>query len=146
VTRVIDLSKFAEAVNVAFEEGNPCVLVSCDKNGYPDIAFKGSMMIFDNDHLAWWERSLAEQIEQVAANPHVAVLYRSPKRGFLLRFYGDATLHREGPMREEVMKRVIPQELEKDPERKGFAVVVQVNRVRLSGNTIQTREGAAAGS
>jgi hypothetical protein len=49
-------------------------------------------------------------------------------------------------MREEVMKRVIPQELEKDPERKGFAVVVQVNRVRLSGNTIQTREGAAAGS
>ncbi len=138
---MIDLSKFAEAVNSAFDEGNPCILVSADKNGYPDVAFKGSMMVFDGDHLAWWERSLAEQIKQVEENPHVAVLYRSPKRGMLLRFYGDATLHREGQMREDVMKRVIPQELEKDPERKGFAVTVQVNRVRLSGNTIQTRDG-----
>jgi hypothetical protein len=139
---MIDLSKFAEAVNVAFEEGTPCVLVSANKDGYPDVAFKGSMMVFDDQHLAWWERSLAEQIEQVAANPHVVVLYRSQKRGMVLRFYGDATLHREGQMREDVLKRVIPQELEKDPERKGFAVVVQVNRVRLSGNTIQTRDGA----
>ncbi len=139
---MIDLSKFSEAVNVAFEEGTPCILVSADKDGYPDVAFKGSMMVFDDQHLAWWERSLAEQIEQVAQNPHVVVLYRSPKRGMVLRFYGDATLHREGQMREDVMKRVIPQELEKDPERKGFAVTVQVNRVRLSGNTIQTRDGA----
>jgi len=139
----IDLSKFAEAVNVAFEEGTPCILVSADKNGYPDVAFKGSTMVFDDQRIAWWERSLAEQIVQVAENPHVVILYRSSKRGMLLRFYGDATLHREGQMREDIMKRVIPQELEKDPERKGFGVTVQVNRVRLSGNTIQTRDGAS---
>jgi general stress protein 26 len=137
----IDVSKFAEAVNCALEEGTPCVLVSADKNGYPDVAFKGSTMVFDDQHLAWWERSRAEQIEQVEENPHVAILYRSAKRGMLLRFYGDAAIHRDDSLREEVMKRVIAVELEKDPERKGFAVLVEVNRVRLSGNTIQQRPG-----
>ena len=71
------------------------------------------------------------------------VFYRSQKRGMLLRFYGDATIHKEGPVRDEVMEKTIPVELEKDPERKGFGVVVTVNRVRLSGNTVQTRDGEA---
>jgi uncharacterized protein len=138
---MIELSKFEEAVNHALEEGTPCVLVSADAEGHPDAAFKGSMMVFDNEHLAWWERSRAEQILQVEQNPHIAVFYRNQKRGMMLRFYGDATIHKDGPIRDEVMERTIPVELDKDPERKGFGVVVQVNRVRLSGNTIQKRDG-----
>src|SRR5581483_6236640 len=117
--RMIDLSKFEEAVNHALEDGNPCLLATADSSGQPDIAFKGSMMVFDKDHLAWWERSLAEQIEQVAQNPKIVVLYRSTSRGMLLRFYGQATIHREGAMREQIMGRTIPVELEKEPERKG---------------------------
>jgi|SRR5438105_450045 len=140
---MIDLSKFEEAINHALEEGTPCVLATADKEGHPDAAFKGSMMVFDGDHLAWWERSRAEQILQVEENPHIVVFYRSQKRGMLLRFYGDATIHKEGPVRDEVMEKTIPVELEKDPERKGFGVVVTVNRVRLSGNTVQTRDGEA---
>jgi len=140
---MIDLSKFEEGVNHALEEGTPCVLVSADREGYPDVAFKGSMMVFDNQHLAWWERSRAEQILQVEQNPHIVVFYRNQKRGLILRFYGDATIHKEGPVRDEVMEKTIQVELDKDPERKGFGVVVQVNRVRLSGNTIQTRDGEA---
>lgn len=140
---MIDLSKFEEAINHALEEGTPCMLVSADKEGYPDVAFKGSMMVFDNDHMAWWERSRAEQILQVEQNPHVAMFYRSQQRGMILRFYGDATIYKEGSMRDAVMAKTIQVELDKDPERKGFGVVVQVNRVRLSGNTIQSRNGDA---
>jgi general stress protein 26 len=139
---MIELAKFEEAINHALEEGSPCVLVSADEEGYPDAAFKGSMMVFDNEHIAWWERSRAEQILQIEQNPHICVFYRNQKRGLLLRFYGDATVHKEGAIRDEVMEKTIPVELEKDPDRKGFGVVVQVNRVRLSGNTIQSRDGA----
>lgn len=140
---MIDLSKFQEGVNCALEEGTPCVLVSADRSGHPDVAFKGSMMVFDQDHLAWWERSRAEQILQVEENPHVAVLYRSVKRGLFLRFYGDATIYKEGPVRQAVMDRTIAVELEKDPERLGFGVMLRVDRVRLSGRTLQERDGVS---
>ena len=136
----IDLTKFEEAVNSGLDEKTPNILVSADKNGYPDVAIKGSMMVFDDQHLAWWERSLAEQIEQVLVNPHVAVLYRSSQRGLFLRFYGDATVHKDGPIREQIMAKAHPDELAKDPERKGFGVMVQVNRVRLAGKTAQERD------
>jgi len=141
----VDLTQWSEAINHALEEGTPCLLATADDAGYPDIAFKGSMMVFDKDNLAWWERSLAEQIEQVAKNPHIVVLYRNTKEDRRIphmRIYGDATLHRSGEMREQVMSRTIQRELDSDPERKGFAVVVQVNRVRFGRNTVQERKGA----
>src|SRR5947207_2370004 len=46
----IELSKFEEAVNSALADGNPCLLATADASGQPDIAFKGSMMIFDGEH------------------------------------------------------------------------------------------------
>jgi hypothetical protein len=140
----IDLTKWSDAINSALEEGTPCLLASADDDGYPDIAFKGSMMVFDKDHLAWWERSLAEQIEGVGKNPHVVVLYRNTKEDRRIphmRLYGDATIHRSGETREQVMSKTVQRELDQDPERKGFAVVVSVNRVRLGRNTVQERKG-----
>lgn len=137
---MIDLSEWEEAVNKALEDGNPCLLVSADKEGHPDVAIKGSMMIFDNEHFAWWERSLAEQIEQVAENPHVAVFYRSIERRIVLRIYGEATLHKDGPMKEAIHAKVVEPEKQKDPEMKGFAVSVRVDRVRVGSNTVQERD------
>ncbi len=138
---MIDLSKFEEAVNSALADGNPCLLAAADKSGQPDIAFKGSMMVFDGEHIAWWERSLAEQIEQVAANPKICVLYRSTARGMLLRFYGEAEIHKDGPVRDQIMAKTVQAELDKDPDRKGYGVLVRVDRVRLAGKTLQEREG-----
>jgi len=141
----IDLTRWEEAINNGLADGTPCLLATADDRGYPDIAFKGSMMVFDKDHLAWWERSLAEQIAQVEQNPHIVVLYRNPAKHQIphMRLYGDATLYRSGEMREKVMSRTVQRELDSDPERKGFAVVVQVNRVRVGRNTVQERNGTS---
>jgi predicted pyridoxine 5'-phosphate oxidase superfamily flavin-nucleotide-binding protein len=133
----IDLSSFQEKVNSALADGNPCLLASADPSGQPDIAFKGSMMVFDNEHLAWWERSLAEQIEQVGQNQKVTVLFRGG--GMLLRFYGTAEIHKDGPVREQIMGKTVAAELDKDPDRKGYGVLLTVNRVRLAGKTLQER-------
>jgi hypothetical protein len=137
---VINLTEWQEPLNKAFEEGKTCILASADATGQPDIAFKGSMMIFDEDHMAWWERSLAEQIAQVEENPKVVIHYYNRDLRLNLRFYGVATLHREGPTKDAIYAKVIPQEKEKDPEHQGFAVSVQVNRVRAGSNTVQERD------
>jgi predicted pyridoxine 5'-phosphate oxidase superfamily flavin-nucleotide-binding protein len=138
----INLLEWEEAVNTAFVENSPCLLSSADKEGNPDIAFKGSMMVFDGEHIAWWERSLAEQIAQVAENPKVVMLYRNGERKLNLRFYGTAEFHKEGPMKDAIRAKVIPQEAARTPNGEGFAVSVRVDRVRSGGNVVQERDGA----
>ena len=137
----IELSEMAEAVNAALEDNTPCVLATASKDGVPDIGFKGSMMVFDNDHLAYWERSRGQHLDNVRENPRVAVLYRNSERGRLhWRFYGEAELHADGDLRETIMGRVVQRELDSDPERKGIAVVVRVDRVFSSRQLIQERK------
>jgi hypothetical protein len=38
----------------ALANGSPCILASVSAEGEPDIGFKGSMMIFDDESLAYW--------------------------------------------------------------------------------------------
>ena len=40
----------------AWDDGYPCLLATHGPQG-PNITPKGSMIVFDDAHLAWWERS-----------------------------------------------------------------------------------------
>jgi hypothetical protein len=53
------------------------------------------------------------------------------------RFYGRATVHKEGEMRQNILRRTIKAEIDKDPERKGYGVLVRVDKIRgYSGFTV----------
>jgi uncharacterized protein len=129
-----------EAVNNALANGCPCVLATAGSDGEPDIGYKGSMMIFDDQSLAYWERTRRQHLKNVTANPKVVVLFRDGKTRVNWRFHGTATVHDQGPIRDQVMARVVAPELEKDPERKGLAVIIRVDKVtNLGGEVLQTR-------
>ena len=135
----IDLTEWAEQINTARLKNMSCLLATQNPDGYPDIAFKGSMMVFDKDHLAWWERTLGEQIAQVETNPRVVVNFRNDETRQQLRYYGTAEIHKDGAVREAIMGRTLQIELDADPDRKGYGVLVRVDRVRLGRAMIQTR-------
>lgn len=137
---MINLDEMAEAVNSAVAEGNVCLVATASAKGMPDIAFKGSTMVFDQDHLAFWERAHGQTLSNLEANPQACVLYRSRERGVAWRFFGVAELHRNGDLREQVMGRTIQVELDRDPERKGVAVVIRVDRVIAGRDVLQSRE------
>ena len=40
----------------AWDDGYPCLLATNGRQG-PNITPKGSMIVYDDAHLAWWERS-----------------------------------------------------------------------------------------
>ncbi len=108
----------------------------------PNVGYKGSVMVFDDESLAYWERTLQGSAENVEANPNVMIIFRNPTSRAAWRFVGKATAHKEGPLREQVMARTVPAELERDPERKGYAVIVKVDNVLpLSGQRpMQSRD------
>jgi uncharacterized protein len=127
----------AEEINNALANGNPCLLATAGEDGEPDVAFRGSMMVYDEQHLAYWERSRIESLENLRFNPKICVFFRNPKeRDHFWRFYGVATLYEEGEMRQKIMDRVVERELASDPERKGYGVLIKVTRVRQRSDVI----------
>lgn len=129
-----------ELVDNALANGSPCVLATVSADGEPDIGFKGSMLVFDNESLAYWERTKRVHMKNVKENPKVIVLFRDAKTRAAWRFHGTATLHETGPIRDQVMARTVKDELDKDPERKGAAVVISLEKItNMAGQVLQSR-------
>lgn len=137
---MIDLTEMADAVDNAMAEGNVCLVGTAGADGMPDIAFKGSVLVFDRDHLAFWERSAGLTLANLEANPQACVLYRSRERGVAWRFYGHATLHAEGELRDQIMARTVQAELDRDPDRRGVAVLIRTDRIVAGRQILQARE------
>ncbi len=90
----IDLTEFADRVSIARDDGCPMALATAS-HGAPDISLRGSLMVWDRDHLAFWERSFLESYAALQRNPKVAVFYHCPPRNERqLRCYGEASRSR----------------------------------------------------
>ena len=138
---MIDMTgEMQELVDRANADGFACILGTADKDGQPQLSLKGSVMVFDPETLAYWERAKRSALDNVAENPKVVVLYNNREKRIRWRFYGTAEVHESGPIREAVMSRTVQDELDRDPERLGVAVLIKVDRIaELSGNTLQER-------
>lgn len=129
------------AFETALADGAPVIVATADPaTGEPDIAFKGSAMVFDAERLAFWERARGQTLRNLEANPRVCLLYRNAKTRLAWKFFGAAELHRDGPLRQQVMDRTIQAELDRDPERRGIAVLIRVDRVVQAGQVIMSRD------
>lgn len=119
-----------ERLKSAFYDKKTCLLGTASKEGVPSISFRGSLMVYDDDHLATWERSLQSSVDNLEENPHVVVLYVDIGARIGWRFYGEATMYKSGEIRQRIMERTIKEELDKDPERKGYGVLIRVDKIR----------------
>ena len=139
----IELTQFAEIVNNARTDNEQALttgLVATAGDGQPDLAYRGSLMVWDDEHLAWWERAKRETFANLGTNTKVAIWVRNPVRDRRsLRFYGVARIVEGGPERDAVWERVIQTEKDQDKEQKGVAVIVRVDRVRAGPFDIQRR-------
>ncbi len=130
-----------QLVNNALADRVPCILGTASRDGRPQISLKGSVMVYDGETLAYWERSLRTALENISENPQVVVLYRNPDKRINWRFHGTAKVYDSGPVRDDVMARTVKAELDRDPERKGVAVLIKVDRITdLSGRVLQQRD------
>ena len=134
-------------LNSALADGTPCLLGTSTKDGHPQISPKGSIVVFNDDTLCYWERSNRSALKRLEENPHVAIFYRnaakaaSSFRAGVIRFYGDAKLLSSGADRDKVWELIPEAERKPDPEKKGTAVLVKLASVEeLSGNVVMKRD------
>lgn len=122
-----------EHINTAYPE-HVCLVGTALPNGYAQITPRGSTMVYDDEHFALWERGRGSTTANLKDGTKLTVYFRKPPlresglRGGVARFYGTAKIYKSGPIYEEIWKRLIEPEKKSDPEKKGYGVLIEVER------------------
>jgi hypothetical protein len=121
-------------INNAWTDGYPCLLATCGPLG-PNIGPKGSLFVYDDAHLAYWERTRRGMLENLGHSRKVCVMYANFKAqrdgqiemGFL-RFFGTAELYESGPMHKAIFDRLSPREQTHVGADTGIGVLIRIDR------------------
>jgi hypothetical protein len=123
-----------DLINNAWVDGYPCMLATSGKDG-PNISPKGSLIVYDDQHLAYWERSKKKALENLGHDKRVTVMYsnfKAQRDGVLesgfLRFWGTAELHESGPIKDAIFAKLTKREQEHDGADKGLGVLIRIER------------------
>jgi hypothetical protein len=128
------IEKIKNHINKAWEDGYPCLVATSGPDG-PNISPKGSMLVFDDQHLAYWERSKKKALENLGHDRRVCVMYSNFKAqrdgamevGFL-RFWGAAELYETGPIHDAIFAKLTKREQEHVGADTGIGVLVKISR------------------
>ena len=131
----IDLTgDITAGVDGAALRGSTLVVGYVADDGFPSLSFRGSVQVYSKDQLAFWSRSSSEGlVKAIADRPKVSLLfYESDGPGpRYLSFQGHARV--DPAANETVYNAMIEAERTHDEERKGVAVIVDVDSVRGFG-------------
>lgn len=134
-----------EHIDTAFP-AHVCLVGVALPDGYAQISPRGSTMVYDDAHLALWERGKGSTNRLLADGTKVTVFLRKPTlreagilpKGGIARFYGSATVHRSGQVYDRVWQKLVQPEKDRDPEKKGYAVLIRVERAEdLDGQPLR---------
>lgn len=121
-----------DAVNNAFGTRRPIVVAYVDEKGAPQLSYRGSTQVYSDTQLAIWVRNPAGRIlESIAKNPAVSLVYgyfEPNERGFMF-FRGRARVDGGDAVRKQVYEHAHEFERSQDPERKGVAVLIDLDSV-----------------
>jgi hypothetical protein len=93
-------------------DGLSCLLGAASADGRPQISIKGSVLVFDRETLAYWERAKRSALDNIVQNPQVVIFYRNPEQRVNRRFHGTATVYETGAIRANVMSRTVKDEID----------------------------------
>ncbi len=130
-----------DLVNNARESGNPCIVATASTDGTPNCGYIGTVLALDEGSFVYRDRSGDTPLEHIEENPKLVLLFRHAQQTTGWKFRCTASVHREGPVYDDAIKRLFESGLITDPESKTAAVVLQVDQVlTLFGEVLQERE------
>jgi Pyridoxamine 5'-phosphate oxidase len=117
-------------VTGALDSGNALLLAAVDKDRKPLLSFRGSTAVYSDTQLSFWARNAeGGTLEAIKQNPQVAFMYRSQTVP-MLQFGGRARITDIPAERNRVFEIAHEREQKSDPERKGRAVIVDLDTVK----------------
>src|SRR5207237_9252592 len=94
---------------------NVCLVGSALPDGFAQITPRGGTMVYDDEHIALWERGKGSTSGNMKDGTPLTVYFRKPQlreegilpKGGIARFYGKATINKTGPVYEEERRRLV---------------------------------------
>ncbi len=127
--------KYNQPLENALADGTPCLVGTVSADNRPEVSPKGSVIVYDSENAAYWERSHRGAAANIKSNPHIVIYYRNPDhaeslpQGAALRLYGTASVVEDEAVKNDIYDRIPEREQKSDSGRKGFAVMVRIDRV-----------------
>lgn len=116
-------------IDGALDNGSPMVLAVVNEKGQPRLSFRGSVQVYSDDQVGLWVRNTGgETLGAIRNNPNVALIYRSATAP-MIQFAGRARIADDPAERERVFESAPLRERSSDPDRKGVAVVIDLDTV-----------------
>jgi hypothetical protein len=139
-----DYETIRRLIASAWDDGHVCLLGTVGEAG-PNISPKGSMMMLDSGHLAYWERSKRSALDNLRHDDRVVVAYSNMQaqrdkvlESGILRFYGRAELHESGPVRDAIFTQLNEREATHVGADVGFGVLITIERAEdVRGKPLQ---------
>ncbi|WP_036725760.1 hypothetical protein [Patulibacter minatonensis] len=136
MTSPLDLTgDIASAIDGAVLDGKTLVVGYVKADGSPSLSFRGSTLVLGPQQLGFWSRTTDSGLPvEVADRPKVSLLYYgggSRPGPLFLSIKGTAKA--DPSANDAVWDGMVQAERDYDPERKGVAIVVEVEQVDGAG-------------
>ena len=123
-------------INSALANGTPIAVAYVDEHGQPVLSLRGSTQVYSDTQLCISMRNaeggLIKAIEQ---NPRLSLLYRDTKTRTTLIFQGRGHIDTNQEVRDRVFELAPEVEQNHDPNRKGAALIIDLER--MQGSTLR---------
>jgi len=126
---VVLTPEIKELVNNGLTSGHPLLLAAVSAQNKPILSYRGSIQVYSDGQLGVWIRkTTGSTIEAIKSNPNIAMMYRSSTTP-LLQFIGTARITTDEAERNRVFENAPEREQKSDLERKGLAVIIDLEKV-----------------
>lgn len=127
----LDLSgDMAAVIEGAPMNGLPMLAAYVDASGQPRLSYRGTVQVLGTDQLAMWARDPEGGLTRALPNnPHVTLFYSDRPNRTSYQFFGRASVADDDTTRDTVYDRSPEHERNFDMDRRGVAIVIDVDRV-----------------
>ncbi|MBW2445919.1 MAG: pyridoxamine 5'-phosphate oxidase family protein [Deltaproteobacteria bacterium] len=113
------------------EDVGLCFVATASSDGEPNVSPKGSILVFDDDHLAFADIMSPGSRANLEQNERVAVYVCRPEKFQGFQFKGTAELSKEGPVYDRLAAAIEKKGLKLPPIQN--AVKIRVREIRAVG-------------
>ena len=124
-----------EAIASAFDNGNIVTVAYNGDDGWPRVSRRGSTQVTGPQQLAIWLRKRDDGVAKaMGSRPEVTLFYLDlADRGVVYTFYGLGIVPDDPVVNDQVWAATPQREQAQDPDRRGVALIVELQRVVAQG-------------